>query len=676
MQRHDNPFHDLWLTEILTPEEFVRMFSPQVALNASQLFATGNVVVRGTQGSGKSMLLNLLNTRTRIAYERARVDYPGVDAARPFISAGVHLIRAGASKVASRLAEQPEIRRRMWAATTFGDYINYCLVEDLLENLLYLASEQAANGALRSQIALDWNANTQADFVHRVASSEVWFGYLQHCTSLADVRAAVSARLTGYRGYFNFNHELDASIERSKTAIAQPLLVIADALRSARVVPNNALFFLRIDQHEELFALEQTTGTGSIFRQVINSALSARDGRVSFRIGTRHYSWNDNVEIWGSGAKLENMRDYVVIDLDETFRRRENARSGRAFDAFAEDVFRRRLLSTDFGTELTEDQKESPLLWVFGKTLTAAERACHIGLPTKPLVSIPPDWDPRWKSELEALWTSGERLHAKLGEAWLRQTAQQRAGIHRDRSLVEGHPWRGQKYWIKERNEAALVQLAGSAIQSLVWSGQRNVIDLSGFNILAFMSICRSIWAAWLRYVQPEDLAKLLGPPQIPESEQSIGIAEASKIWFDKLREGFDGDKRTTFVSALGTWFAKEIREDRSLSNPGHNGFSIMNREFARDCEMVRLVKSSRDQGDLIEVEHTTKSADQVPRTKWYLHPLLCPTFRIPFVRTKEPIYTNLAELEAVFRREQLGYQAGARRKSIGSPDQATLFGD
>ena len=217
--------------------------------------------------------------------------------------------------------------------------------------------------------------------------------------------------------------------------------------------------------------------------------------------------------------------------------------------------------------------------------------------------------------------------------------------------LVERHPWVDEKmkYWAKERKEAALVQMAGAAIQSLIWSGRKHILDLSGFNILSFMSICRAIWGAWLRGMSDADLKALQGLPNIPVDAQVIGINEASKTWFDKLREGLDGDRRTTFINSLGTWFSRKIRDDKALSNPGHNGFSLPLRDLDSDSWMVSLIKNSRDHGDLIESDHTTKSSDQKPRRKWYLHPLLCPYFRIQFVRTKEPIYTDIRELERIF---------------------------
>jgi hypothetical protein len=276
------------------------------------------------------------------------------------------------------------------------------------------------------------------------------------------------------------------------------------------------------------------------------------------------------------------------------------------------------------------------------------------------------------------MWLYGRPLQDKLGEACLRQEKKQKKGVHKNRSLVHEYPWLGRKkiYWAKERKEAALVQMAGAAIQSLIWSGRKHIIDLAGFNILSFMSVCRAIWAAWLRNTSDAELRVLQGLPRIPVDAQIIGIGEASKVWFDKLREGLDGDRRTTFISALGTWFSRSIREDKALSNPGHNGFSLLMSEFESGGWMIELIKNSRDHGDLIESEHTTKSNDQKPRRKWYLHPLLCPHFRIQFVRTKEPIYTDVHELEAIYNGSQKkGDAIKVARKKTGSSDiQRNLF--
>jgi hypothetical protein len=680
MERHDNPFHDLWLTEILNPSEFVQMFSPLVVKNMDELFGTTNVVVRGTQGSGKSMLLNLLSTTTRIAYEKSEKPYPWAGNGTTFIAAGIHLIRDNAKIVASRLSEIPEEKRKNWAAATFADYVNYVLFQDMLANVLLLGKVQKEHGYLKSQIEIKINDDSERKFIKKISTCNALFGYFSKCKSLEDVSVRASERLQSYRRYFNFHHDvLDKDVEQTKTVIGEPMIALAEALRDTGIIPSETLFFLRIDQHEELYALEKTSGYGNIFRRVINGLLALRDSRVSYRVGTRHYAWSEEVRIWGSGAKLEHMRDYIFINLEEVFRRHENKRIDTPFDDFAEDVFRRRLEASSF--ELTKEKNARPLESVFGLSLTARERASRYGKPDKPLLKIPKDWDPRWRVELESLWRKGDFLQAKLGEAWLRQELQQSKNIHKKRDLVEGCPWmeKEARYWVKERNEAALIQMAGAAIQALAWSGRQNIIDLAGFNILSFMSICRAIWNAWLRNVSDEELARLQGPPSVSTEEQIIGINEASKIWFDKLREGLDGDNRTAFISALGSWFSKEIRDDRALSYPGHNGFSLLRTELDGDSEIVRIIKSSLDHGDLIESDHTTKTRDQKPRKKWYLHPLLCPYFRIPFVRTKEPIYTSISELEQQFddarsKGDKDMVKFRKKRRSSASTRQTQLF--
>ncbi|MEE5107455.1 hypothetical protein V2J92_23180 [Pseudomonas alliivorans] len=669
MNRFDNPFHDLWVTEILAPDEFVKMFSPVVVSHSEELFGTGNVVIKGRQGSGKSMLLSLLNTRTRVAYARSDAKYPAPNSYKSFIAAGIHLIRDNARIVASRLSELPSEKRRDWAATTFADYVNYILIQDLIANVKYLAGEQAKDDVLKSELPVKWTNHTQEKLTKCLKASSAWYGYLDDCLNFDAVEKKINNRITEYRKYFNFNTDsLAADVESTKTDIGEPTAVLADALRQAGVISHQTLIYLRIDQHEELYELEKSSGNAKVFRQVINRALAMRDGRVAYRVGTRHYAWGSDVTIWGSGAHLENMRDYSIIDIDEILKRHEKSSLGISFNDFAGDVFKRRL--TAYGFDL--DPSNSNLLrTVFGKTLTPAQRA-RIYVKEKPFsLNIPSEWSAEWKKTIAGLWEV-DPLAAKLSEVWLRQKQQQKEKVYLSTTVDLPLVWKDRPYWIKERNEAALIQLAGDAKEMLIWSGDRHILDLSGWNILAFMTICRAIWAAWLRSTPDEELQKT-NLPEISMDKQVIGIYEASRIWADKLREGADGDKRLSFINSLGAWLSSSIRNDRSLSYPGHTGFSIFKRDFEKSLPVTDLLKSCRDQGDLIESEHTTKSLDGIPRIKWYLNPLLCPYFRIPHVRTKEPIYTTLAELNDIL----VGNSPSTKVKNIegfDSPIQSELF--
>lgn len=651
MRRFDNPFHDLWVTEILHPDEFVRMFSPTIVQDAGPLFSSGNVVLRGRQGSGKSMLLNLLSTKTRIAYCRIKEEsYPVHENHRKFISAGVNLARDDVRIVAARLSERGPGDHKEWLAAVFADFINYLVCIDLLKNVLLLGQEQREDRRIIPELPISQDGETQSHFAHEVANSDVWYGYLKDCSTPSELLEKMTKRLRLYRQYFNFNSDaLDQSVDSSKTEIGEPIARLADLLRSTGMIPAKSLIFVRLDQHEELFELERASGYGSIFRQVINKALAMRDGRVHYRIGTRHYAWEEELTVWGSGAPLEHMRDYNVVDLDQIFRRHENG-TGWQFPAFANDVFSRRLRACNI--DLPKSAAKDPLRAVFGDTLPADDRAkLYTKGNGRAALKLPAKWAKEWKEELIALWESGKPLGAKLGEAWLRQDKQTIQGIPSKAGMAKKKPWleKSAQYWRKERNEAALVQIAGDLRQALVWSGKKDLVHLSGSNILAFMSLCRAIWSAWLRSKTDQELIDV-EMPIIDINEQTIGINEASRLWFEKLREGQHGSARSRLIQNLGTSFSSSIRKDRALSYPGRTGFSLLRSEFETATEVTALVRQSRDHGDLVESQHTTKEKDLQPRIKWYLNPILCPHFRIPYIRTKEPLYLKLSQLEILYK--------------------------
>ena len=88
-----NPFQELYLSDSVTEGAFVELFSPVPLTSAiNPLFQEGNVVLSGTQGCGKSMILRLFVPKTRIAYADKGVDFPIGPRAARFVSAGVNLV--------------------------------------------------------------------------------------------------------------------------------------------------------------------------------------------------------------------------------------------------------------------------------------------------------------------------------------------------------------------------------------------------------------------------------------------------------------------------------------------------------------------------------------------------------------------------------------------------------
>ena len=72
MDRRINPFNELYVTETIRSDQFVKIFSPVIVKNVEALFLPGNIVLQGVQGSGKSMLLALLKPEVRLAYKLDR----------------------------------------------------------------------------------------------------------------------------------------------------------------------------------------------------------------------------------------------------------------------------------------------------------------------------------------------------------------------------------------------------------------------------------------------------------------------------------------------------------------------------------------------------------------------------------------------------------------------------
>jgi len=80
---------------------------------------------------------------------------------------------------------------------------------------------------------------------------------------------------------------------------------------------------------------------------------------------------------------------------------------------------------------------------------------------------------------------------------------------------------------------------------------------------------------------------------------------------------------------------------------PGHNGFSLAQSELEDRPLLRSFLNELSDYGNLLQFGHTTKEKDRKARTKWYPNPILCPTFRLPYKRLKEPLYVRASDVEA-----------------------------
>uniref|UniRef100_UPI0037534AD7 ORC-CDC6 family AAA ATPase n=1 Tax=Undibacterium sp. TaxID=1914977 RepID=UPI0037534AD7 len=435
----------------------------------------------------------------------------------------------------------------------------------------------------------------------------------------------------------------------TKTVIGDPVLKAVDALRQMQVIEEKTKIFVRIDQYEQLTTLNVAgTRYGSSCQELIHKALAARDGRVSYRIGTRTHGWDERPAIYSTTDVLERKRDFDIHDMDEIFRRREN-RGTWWFPEFAQDIFLKRMKASEYD----QGVKKSDLLMsdVLGKSLTPSMRADgYVKYPESrrkiiehAIESLPLDTPDIWNTYIKAL-AERDVLAAWLCCAWIRQKAGKRKYSPRlgDPPTADVMPWVAKPYWHKERVQLGLMQLASANRQAPMWGGETDVISLSDGQILVFLFLLQHIWDAWLRDRRGEKDGEYKFP--IRPEVQSQGVREASAEWLTKQTEGPNAHKRKMFVNALGKHLYVKLTDDKAMSNPGANGFTLENGELAANSDVREFLMEAVGYGDLVEAPHISKTKGE-RRTKYYLVPILSPYFRIPSVHTKEPEYVTVKQV-------------------------------
>jgi len=622
-----NPFYELYLAETMSASEFVTLFSPLLIPHVQPLFLPGNVVVVGMQGSGKSMLLTLLKTETRLKYEQVRGEFPVPPERRKFISCSVNLTHSNATDFGYRdwLDDDPREVEMM-----FGDFVNALLVSDLFSSLDHFIN---ASARIRQEAGLDISRPILNQLASLIASQSIWNGWLGNVKDWKGLEARLNERITEYRGYLHRRKKsISQDVISTKTSIGEPIGEIADLMRKTGVIQKSTNVFVDIDQYEELGNIrvaQHPLGTID-YRSVVNRAISRRDPRVSYRIGSRRHSWRNHSKILGSDGKLEEERDYKFVDLDILLKRSENP-STYIFPRFAEDVFTRRMDAAGIsrnGDRLKPSDiygsSETPVQKAEGYTFKASEMS-HVR--------------PKTRARLQEL-ASSDPFSAKLLDAWLRQK-----GDHDPHPIAkDALPWEAKPYWRKERAEMALFQLVSANQQRVYYSGAEEIYDLSNGNILIFISINQHIWGHYLRFVSTKgDISQV---DRIGRDQQTAGIYDASDHWYDKIREEPGrSSERKQFVDEFARFVKEAIIADRKMSYPGANGFSLKDSDLKQFPEMRAVLEELADYGTLTMSAHTTKEKDRAARFKWYISPIYCPHLRIPYKRTKEPYYSSIKEV-------------------------------
>ncbi len=669
-----NPFQQIYFSDDTQSENnYVDLFSDEVLQTAIHpVFQGGNVVLSGTQGCGKTMILNLLKPETRIAYWNKKEEFPVNKQMRNFISAGINLTRCRITDIVQVTLPQDGKVDERELPYYFSDFFNYLIVDDLIKSIETIGGMPEIFDSIVDPSQFD-------QFVKLLSTQECWFGAFDGVETIEQLKQRIRERIIFYRRWVNGNllePMPPEDIQKSKTNIGEPIARTAECLRQSGMISDDVPVLIRVDQIEELHRAFTSRQRCLLlaFRKMINRTFSARDARVHYRAGTRRYGWKnpDFLGIWGSEARLEERRDYLLIDMDaELFARGEVNNS--IFEKFAIDTFQRRIKY--YFRDDVDEFKPDLAKRIFGKHPVAQQRLEQLNKnPSDSQVDRAlgfdsamdrGKWSDEWRVFLRNMYQSGHKgmLNAVLAAAWGRQTGggQSSKHQHRESSPPEDAPWEHRKWWRKERLNHAVLQLSTRCQQRFMWWGFGDVRSLSGGNITVFLHISHRIWDEFLKSqssLPVEKQTDLLNGGVIDRSIQSSGILYASNEWFHKLPEEPDGNSRQSFVEKLGIHLNVAMMKDVSMSYPGGNGISITLSEYKSCSEEVislrRFIKDMVDYGVLFETEHSSKSKAGGRRIKFYLHPILCPRYQLPEARIKEPRYRKISDLFNLARNAQI----------------------
>jgi hypothetical protein len=596
-----NPFAEAYVTHTVSDENFVRFFSHILVIPASAILKPGNIVIKGTQGSGKSMLLRLLEPEIRIAYhsidpqeKSAATRYPIPVALRNFVSTRVDLNKSGLLDIANTLPDSPTPEDIADLTKSFADFFNYWLLRGLLLSIDKIHENPVPFGGLIVSERRD-------AFAVALARQDCWFDALAGVHDWASLQQAIKDRVVAYRAWANGNRELPPHVRQTRTVIGEPLSRASEQLKHTGVIRAATNVFATIDQIEALWMQgEGKQELGERLRRELHEVLGKRDERVSYRIGARRYDWGKGGLPMRDGRQLEEGRDYNVEDIDFLLRRGEENKNW-TFRRLARDVFRRRV-ETNFPQlgELPKDLAKTERF--FGPSPTPQEVICAtIKNPEfDKLIKLDATWPEPWREailrcyrrEIPNLPTPPpsdspvDPLNALLLSAWGRQTGGKGKAPERSRrqllrppqSAAEA-PWNdATKYWRKERYPQAVLQLCSRHQQRMLWWGEAKVLSLCGSNIFRFITICRVTWDYWQRLTDGAppapgaDKAKSI----VPATIQSSAIFEASrKIHEALMRQPGQpaGDVRSRFLGEIASWLRGKLLDDAAMSNPDKMAF-------------------------------------------------------------------------------------------------------
>ena len=486
-----NPFHHVYYAEGIGTVDIPSLFSPKLVPFVSPLFAKGNVVLRGMEGTGKTMLLSLLDTKVRLEFWNHLDDAPAGEISkgdplkpheRRFVGAGINLSSSKAFKLNEIRVSQDRDQNIQLSRQYFGDFLNSWTVRDLFTSIETLITELTRRRASErfDQIGLGPDLK-KLNAVVRKISKDPACAFLSGAKTVEELRHVLSQRIAAYLKLVSDPQStISAEMNGTRRLLGEPIEVAVQLLKSSGVLADDANVFVTIDQFEQLIRRRALDGDDERhwrFIHEIEDLIGLRSQNVSYRIGTR-----PNATL----TRCDANRDYFPLDLDLILQRKEDTRKG-LICSFAEDAFRRRIAISEHPSREMIVAHPAPLRLVYGKSPEVAERG-QLCQPKRGERVLRPDklWPPEVTKWLQRL-AKEDVIAASLGEAWVRQQAARGETLNVAAwDAPNSLPWEmpEKKWWKKERLPLASLQIAAANAQRLIYyvkfprNGRRSGLDV------------------------------------------------------------------------------------------------------------------------------------------------------------------------------------------------------
>ncbi len=638
-----NPFRSALVTELLENVDLYRdIFSDNILVGqACSVFQPGNVVVTGPQGSGKSMILNLTRLKVLAHLSLNEETWPKIlnQDVPPFLGISINLTRAAFYTFGKRSISKAMNRAHDPLLDTEGaaDFISQYLFIEFIKSVNILKEKDYEN--LRHWLGISIDDLENEAIVSEIANWPCWKSYYANCSSWNALLEKSMNRLDTWRRFLNTDiDEIPQAIWTTKAQPDNVLHSIGNLIREISKAKKAASLFVYIDQYEVL--KELNTSHGVELQRLINTLIKSRDPVVFYKIGARTYDWGQELKITGSESRIEIQRDYSIVNLADVLISTEDKRS-RNYQDFAIDVACRRLKALQDLEFNPKDFKTA-----FGKWNAFEEATLYFKSSKKAqktIINLPVEIK---NSIIRICGKGASSLEYRLASAWSLQKVQRKQDIFAVCKQLREKPWFANKWWVKERKEIGLVQIASHANSQRRYYGWDTLCFLSGGNITVFLLLCSEIWDVAAR----QGIHPVRQNPLNPRI-QTEGILRASTNWRERDRNEDEGSRRYYAINRIGKAIYESIRKDIALSNPGHTGFSLSEDELYRvddeNLKVKRFIEDAVSWAIIEERHHTSKNKGDFTRRKYYLHPILSPYFKIPIKRVKEPYYTNIESVSS-----------------------------